>query len=432
MDDRSTLSQLTSSFLVLTTLLLILGSPVAAAVDTSIVCNVAQVDAVSHSTSHFFVLGRRARWDKISEITLDRRAAPHPERPQNGDDDKKNQPSDSSDDSKSQKNNPGNGGKGDKPPVDPSSDSDASADDDEKSNTGETDPSPSTTTCTDDKSSITTTSTAGGGTVTVTASTSAVDEIQTASAVGPDSPLPTFDANLGNNFTSPDCPGFFADLVKNSTFTDCHPVSLLLRNSKSFFDITKSAALVSQALDASCAVDESSCKDLMFSLASQLTDDSTCGQEYEDGNQVVRGAYAGLVSYEPIYRATCLKSPTTNGYCFANAITNDSNPVDSYVYSLPLGYAIPPGSRLTCNRCLQATIEIFADAALVEGQPLTETYVDGAEQINMGCGPDFANTTVQVGTLPAINAAPSDLTRPNSILTVYASFLSVSALLYLY
>jgi hypothetical protein len=47
-------------------------------------------------------------------------------------------------------------------------------------------------------------------------------------STGANLPMP-FDANLGSNFTSTTCPTFFNDLLSNSTFQNCHPLSLLLQ-----------------------------------------------------------------------------------------------------------------------------------------------------------------------------------------------------------
>lgn len=198
----------------------------------------------------------------------------------------------------------------------------------------------------------------------------------------------------------------------------------------SFYRDSSSAASISQILDASCAASESTCTGIMTNLASQLTDDSNCGEDFKQEQPIVTRAYLGLISYGAIYKATCLKNPETNSYCYVDAATNTSNPSDSYVYSIPLGLDFPGGERPSCNGCLQATMEIFADTARVEGQALADTYLPAAQLINMRCGPDFVNTTVQVGTLPAIDAAPGSLLRSSSTLMGYVSFLSAGVMLF--
>lgn len=81
---------------------------------------------------------------------------------------------------------------------------------------------------------------------------------------------------------------------------------------------------------------------------------------------------------------------------FADAITNSSSAADSYIYYLPLNMALPGGARPTCDMCLQETMGIFANAASNASQPVSQTYKDAAGQINVNCGPDFVNTTVQI------------------------------------
>lgn len=81
---------------------------------------------------------------------------------------------------------------------------------------------------------------------------------------------------------------------------------------------------------------------------------------------------------------------------FANAITNTTSTSDAYPYYIPLGVALPGGSRPTCNQCLKQTMGIFATAASNATQPVSQTYGNAAQQINIGCGPDFVNDTVQI------------------------------------
>jgi hypothetical protein len=157
---------------------------------------------------------------------------------------------------------------------------------------------------------------------------------------------------------------------------------------------------LAQALDASCPpASLTRCSPLMASLSTQLIQDSNCGKDYRNENPLVRQAHAGLIAYEPLYRATCLKNAATGNYCFADAITNTSNPSDSYPYYTALGNELPAASRPTCNKCLQDTLGIFAEYAAKKDQPVSTTYVSTARQIDLGCGPDFANTTVPVATI---------------------------------
>ena len=186
----------------------------------------------------------------------------------------------------------------------------------------------------------------------------------------------------------------------------------MLQNSNSFFEATKSLTELSVTLDMACAVDRESCNTLMLSLAAQLIEDANCGQDYRDENPIVLEAYAGLVAYEPVYNATCITSPATGDYCFADAITNATNPSDAYPYYTALGIQLPGGVDLTCDKCLQDTMAIYALAAANSSQPVSSTYVDTAEIIDVSCGPTFVNTTVPTSRGMQMTASPESYFIP--------------------
>ncbi|KAI9890908.1 MAG: hypothetical protein M1814_003548 [Vezdaea aestivalis] len=221
------------------------------------------------------------------------------------------------------------------------------------------------------------------------------------------SPAPTaFDTSLGNNFTASTCPSFFSDFLGNRQFQACLPFSLLLQNSNSFFQASKQFTRVSQALDSTCNVVFNKCLPLMADLARNIKADNNCGQDFRLQNPIVLQAYNGFLAYQPLYQAGCLKSPT-GSYCFADAITNTSSPTDSYVYFLPLGVALPGGSRPTCNKCLAETMQIFQSSAGNATLPISNTYVEAAQQIQRFCGPTFVNSNVVMK-----GAAPSSASSP--------------------
>ena len=222
--------------------------------------------------------------------------------------------------------------------------------------------------------------------------------IITASNTAQTSPLPSpFDFSLGVNYTSQSCPGFIRDIVANSTLKSCLPASLLLQSSNSFFQASRSPLMLSLTLDTACGVDSVNCGNAMTDLAKQLIDDENCGQDYRNQQPYVVQAHSGLVAYEPIYQATCVKNNDTGNYCFADAITNATNPSDSYPYYIALGIQLPGGSRPTCNRCLQDAMAVYAQAAGSKEQPVTNTYLTAAQLINVNCGPNFVNATLPTG-----------------------------------
>ena len=153
------------------------------------------------------------------------------------------------------------------------------------------------------------------------------------------------------------------------------------------------------------------CSALMASFAQQLRSSSNCEQDFERQNHLVTQAYNGLIAYEPLYRAGCLKDQNEN-FCFANAITNIASPSDSYVYYLPIGIPLPGASKPSCTKCLLRTMNIFQEAASNRSQPVTSNYVDAAQMIDITCGPTFINTTLPLAIGPDANAG-MPLLRPN-------------------
>ncbi|KAL4967942.1 uncharacterized protein BDV14DRAFT_168720 [Aspergillus stella-maris] len=234
--------------------------------------------------------------------------------------------------------------------------------------------------------------------------------IQTASSSSTTDFPTAFDTSFSNNFTTTSCPNYFRSFLADSSFTNCHAVSTLLRDSTSFFHTLTSAASTSLVLDTACAADISSCTETMKNFASELLDDSNCGQDYADGNPLVTNAYYDMITYEPIYRATCLQNPDSQNYCFVDAVTNTSNPADYDVYSLPYGSTISSKPLPTCNACLQATLDVFSKWAQVEDQPLANSYMPSANTINGKCGPNFANVNITVGEDEDVPSSAASLT----------------------
>jgi hypothetical protein len=143
----------------------------------------------------------------------------------------------------------------------------------------------------------------------------------------------------------------------------------------------------------------------MTSLASQLISDQNCGKDYSQQNPLVVQAYAGLVAYEPVYRATCLRDAATNSYCFSEASTNSSNPADFYPYYTAVGLNMPQMASPSCSQCLQDTMSIFAGYAASAVQPLSRTYLSCAAQVDKSCGSAFVSTNVKAGSVANPNAA---------------------------
>lgn len=221
-------------------------------------------------------------------------------------------------------------------------------------------------------------------------------------------PFPrAFDTSIAlNNFTATGCQPFFQSFLNNTDFVECMPLSFFMQNSKSWFDITKHGIVpVTQALTKSCGVDSGRCNNIMNDLGKALLDASNCGADFKARNPVVIQAYASFISYSVMFAAGCQRSET--GFCYADAVTNSSNAADTYVYLMPLGISIPGGARLSCSTCLQKTMRIYSAAAVNTSLPISSTYGAGANLINLGCGPNFVNTTVaeaQLGSAVSLNS----------------------------
>lgn len=165
----------------------------------------------------------------------------------------------------------------------------------------------------------------------------------------------------------------------------------------------------------------------MASFAQQLRSSDNCEQDWHRQNHLVTQAYNGLVAYEPLYRAGCLKDREQK-YCFADAITNSTSPSDSYVYYLPVGIPLPGASKLSCSPCLVGTMNIFQEAASNRSQPINTNYVDAAQMIDIACGPTFANTTLPLAVDSGESAASLSLQSIRSLVTGLSFVLGIVVL----
>ncbi|RFU25299.1 hypothetical protein B7463_g11030, partial [Scytalidium lignicola] len=212
------------------------------------------------------------------------------------------------------------------------------------------------------------------------------------------SPLPSlFDSGYSSNITT-SCSSFISNFLSNSTFKSCYPLSLLLQNSQSFFQAERSLVRITQTLDATCAADLETCTAVMNDLASNITSTDNCASDLSSGNPLVEQTRLGFISYPTLYKASCLRNPATSSYCFADAITNSTNPTDSYIYYLPLNSSLPGGSLPTCSSCLQNTMAVYDSAAADRSQPIASTYVGAAQMVDLNCGPTFVNASLPAAT----------------------------------
>ena len=238
-------------------------------------------------------------------------------------------------------------------------------------------------------------------------------------------PLP-FDTSLGSNFTDTTCPEYFNKFLADSTFLSCLPVSLLLQNSMSFFQAARSPSLLKRTLDTSCSASLAVCSPLMKTFADDLIAQGNCQNDYLRQNPLVMQAYSGLQAYEPLYQATCFKDASTDNYCFVEAMESNTAD-DSYPYYTAVGMALPQGSEPQCTPCLKQTMDIFSGYAVQKEQPLSETYLGCAAQVNTRCGESFASTQVIAVSKVANTNRSSKLAATSSLgLLLVASLLVLS------
>ncbi|KAK3333122.1 hypothetical protein B0T19DRAFT_117344 [Cercophora scortea] len=281
---------------------------------------------------------------------------------------------------------------------------------------------------------VTTTFSIGVGTATHTAdtttttsdasastTTTADDSTSSTTTTLQPSPLPSpLDGGLSSNFTGAagqnPCPNFINTFLADPTFKQCYPLSLLLQGSRSFFNAAKSIVSLTQVLDATCSANVTFCSTYLSSLAENITSPDNCGADYQLGNSIVTTTYVALVAYAPIYTATCLKDPQTSTYCFANAMTNISNPSSVYFYYLPLNLSLPGATVPTCSSCLQKTMNVFHDATADRSQPIALSYSSAAQQVNTICGPGFVNQTLAPEAQLSSRSPAAFLSGPSTLL----------------
>lgn len=136
-----------------------------------------------------------------------------------------------------------------------------------------------------------------------------------------------------------------------------------------------------------------------------------------------------LQAFSIMYDVACQVDPTSNTYCYLNAVSN-SNPVDSYYYALPLGIPVPSSAVPTCSTCSKSVMGVYSaalqnstEASQLSG--LQETYEATAKLTVAYCGANFATTGLG-------SSAITSFRRPSwtvmGSLAIFASLLLRSAL----
>ncbi|KAK4039954.1 hypothetical protein C8A01DRAFT_36006 [Parachaetomium inaequale] len=221
------------------------------------------------------------------------------------------------------------------------------------------------------------------------------------------SPLPSILDSMASEFSpgpngaAAPCPIFINSFLTNPTFKKCYPLSMLFDRSRSFFEAQRSLVSITRTLDATCAANATFCSTYLAELAQNLTATENCGTDYQLGLSSVVDAYRAMLAYAPVYSAGCLRDPDTKAYCYANAVTNLTNPSTTYFYFLPLNKSLPATTVPACGYCLQQTMTLYQAATADRRQLIANTYVSAAKQANVICGPGFVNETLAAEVIPS-------------------------------
>ncbi|KAF8800601.1 hypothetical protein BYT27DRAFT_7148459 [Phlegmacium glaucopus] len=250
--------------------------------------------------------------------------------------------------------------------------------------------------------STSTTSSSTSTTASPTASVPAASQaLPTIPSSPPTLPMPfpqAFDGAFGQNFSSPSCLNFFTNMTVSMDFRQCRPFSFLLLTSSTFNKAQSNLTLMNSLIWGTCntTLPYSQCQSNMASFASSLQ--TACSQELKDQNLLAVNSLIALRAFRVMHDTVCLADPTTNTYCFLNAV-QDPNPSDFYFYSLPLGMPLPSSSTPSCSACSKSVMAIYATALEDPSQATLLTALKSVYQVSAQiavglCGAPFALTTI--------------------------------------
>ncbi|GLB42088.1 hypothetical protein LshimejAT787_1101030 [Lyophyllum shimeji] len=226
--------------------------------------------------------------------------------------------------------------------------------------------------------------------------------------------LQPFDANLTQNFSSISCFDFFKNMTNALAFRSCRPMSLLLDSSSEFIDAQSNLTLLNSVVWGTCNTNtpKEQCIANMGWFANALK--TACAQDLTDQNAMAVSTLNDLQAYALVRETGCLTDPTTNTYCYLNAVRN-SNPSDLYFYGLPLGHKLPKSATPSCSACTRslmgtysAALEDPAQAAELTG--LKKTYNDAVQLAVSTCGNGYAANVIMNGAAPALRGVFSGWT----------------------
>lgn len=107
--------------------------------------------------------------------------------------------------------------------------------------------------------------------------------------------------------------------------------------------------------------------------------------------------FIGLLSYTLMRNTACLADPTTNAYCYVEAVNKAS---DLYFYNLPFGHGLPNSTVPSCSACTKSVMSLYS-----QNQNLTTlagVYASAASLANEKCGAGY----VQIKAVNGVGGEP--------------------------
>ncbi|KAJ7029217.1 hypothetical protein C8F04DRAFT_1265095 [Mycena alexandri] len=249
-------------------------------------------------------------------------------------------------------------------------------------------------------------------------------------------PLPTpfpqpFDSSLSQNFSSVSCFNFFTNMTNTPAFRSCRPFSMLLQSSDAFIEAQDDLDSLNDIVWGTCNtnVDEGDCDSNMAWFSTTLT--SACATDLKEGNSMAVETQLALNAFDLMRSAGCLVDPTTNSYCYLDAVRN-SNPSDTYFYSLPLGITMPNNTIASCSACTKSLMTMYYGALNNDSMSsglsgLHDTYASAAKIAVADCGTAYATLTTTTATGSALpqRAPPGLVVLCTLIVLAFSSFSSL-------
>lgn len=213
-----------------------------------------------------------------------------------------------------------------------------------------------------------------------------------------------WDSDIGTNFTTKGCYDFMFNITNTPAFRTCRSFGGLVGlGGTSFQQALSSLDSLNTIIWGTCNTNtpENDCINNMGWFANNINAEGTCAQELRDGNINVKLMQIVLQSYPLTRSLGCMIDPTTNTYCYLNAVRN-SNPSDLYAYQVIFGTKFPTNSQATCSGCSRQVLGALAGAiqdgagpgkALLGSESLTTlsaAYPSAANSALNTCGKGFA------------------------------------------